>query len=324
LDQRALKQAVKESALVQRMVRTLIIPGVRGYFRYVPTNLGKKKLWGVVLMHYLGLEPPAWDFTAQTVFGSTIAANTRDNIPRNIFYFGVWEPNLTHWIRGRLKPGDTFIDVGANIGYFTLLAAKLVGASGKVVAVEAHPAIFAALENNLEINGFRNVRAVNCAAWDVEEIVTIYTQPEDLPGQTTVMPGWAEKYALQSQLRVPAAPLSAILKLEEFEAARLIKIDVEGAEWHAIRGMQPLMASCRDDLEIMIELNSKMLAADNKTPQDALDLFAGYGFRAYQIENDYLQERYLYREAPLAPRRVERIVKEQADVIFSRVDAEAL
>jgi FkbM family methyltransferase len=305
-------------------VRRVIIPSVRGYLRYSPTRIGTKALWSVILMHYLGLEPPEWDFTVRTIFGSQISSNTRDYIGKCIFYFGVWEPNLTHWIRGRLKSGDTFIDIGANIGYFTLLASRLVGESGKVVAVEAYPAIFTTLENNLRINAAHNVRAVNCAAWDAEEMLTIYTQPDILPGQTTVMPGWAEKYHLETQSRVQAAPLSAILAPEEFKAARLIKIDVEGSEWHALCGMKSLLTSCRADLEVVVELNSKMLNVDGKTAQDVVTFFAGYGFHPYRIENDYLLERYLYREAPQSPHRIERVVDQQADVIFSRAEAEVL
>ena len=302
----------------------LVIPAVRGYIRYLPIPFGKLAAWNVVGIHHYGLEPPKWDFTVRTVFGSQISANTRDVIGKYIYYFGIWEPNLTRWIERRLAPGDGFIDVGANIGYFTLLASKLVGDAGKVVSVEALPAIFAALENNLRLNTARNVRAVNCAAWDAEEMLTIYTQPEDLPGQTTVMPGWADKYHLQSQSRIQAAPLSAILTPEEFRAARIVKIDAEGAEWHVLSGMKPLMGSCRDDLEIAIEINSKMLEVEGRTPQDVLDFFAGYGFHPYRIENDYLHERYLYREPPQVPRRIERIVTEQTDVIFSRIDAESL
>jgi len=303
-----------------------MIPAVRGYLRYSPMALGKKACWSLVLRHFLGLEPPKWDFTVRTAFGSKISTNTRDIIGKYIYYFGIWEPNLTRWIERRLAPGDGFIDVGANIGYFALLASKVVGNSGKVVAVEALPAIFAALENNLKMNDAGNVRTVNCAAWDAEEEITIYTQPEDLPGQTTVMPEWARKWHLEKESRIPAAPLSAIVKPEEFRAARLIKIDVEGAEWHVLRGMEALMASCRDDLEVMIEVSSKMLEAEGRTPQDVLDFFAGYGFFAYLIENDYSAKSYLVRDHARRPHRIREIptASEQSDIIFSRIDSNSL
>ena len=65
--------------------------------------------------------------TARTRFGSDIPVTTADLIQRYLYLFGSWEPNLTHWISARIRPGDTVIDVGANIGYFTLLAAHLTG-----------------------------------------------------------------------------------------------------------------------------------------------------------------------------------------------------
>jgi FkbM family methyltransferase len=275
-------------------------------------------------MHYLGLEPPRWDFTARTIFGSMISGNTREAVGQHIFYFGVWEPNLTHWIRKRLAPGDVFIDVGANIGYFALLASRLVGSSGKVIAVEALPAIFSALQGNLKRNGVHNVRAVNCAAWDREQMIEIYTNAQDLPGQTTVSPAWANQYQLHTQSQVRAAPLSKILDADEIRAARLIKIDVEGAEWQVVCGMKSIMANCREDVEIALEVNRKALEANGRAPQDLVDLFREWGFHPYRVENDYLAERYLYRETPRPPERVQTISGDQADIIFSRVDAPSL
>jgi FkbM family methyltransferase len=324
VDKRRLKRAIKASPMVQGIVRTLVIPGARGYLRYAPLDFGKKKLWSIVLMHYLGLEPPKWDFTVRTIFGSKISGNTRDAVGRYIFYFGVWEPNLTSWIRRRLAPGDVFIDVGANIGYYSLLASRLVGNSGKVVAVEVLPAIFSALQGNLRKNDVHNVRAVNCAVWDREQTITVFTDAEDLPGQTTVSPTWADKYHLQSHVQVSAAPLSTILEAEEIKTARLIKIDVEGAEWQVVSGMKSIMANCRDDVEIALEVNKKALAAVGRSPQDVMDLFGGWGFRPYRIENDYLAERYLFREPPCPPERVREISGDQADIIFSRIDAASL
>jgi FkbM family methyltransferase len=324
VNRKELKRAIKTSPLVKKFMLGVVIPAVRGYIRFSPFSLGKKFAWSGVCMHHYGLEPLKWDFTVRTVFGSRVSASTRDMIGRYIYYFGVWEPNLTHWIRRRLAPGETFIDVGANLGYYSLLASRLVGDSGRVVAIEALPAIFSTLQRNLAENRASNVRAVNQAAWDREQKITIYTNPETLPGQTTVSPVWAEKFHLDAQSEVAAAPLSVILQSAEIKSARLIKIDVEGAEWQVLAGMKPVMTDCRDDLEIMTEVNRRALEAHGQSPQDVLDFFRQWGFNAYRVENDYLVERYIHREAPRPPRRIREIPDEQADVIFSRVDAESL
>lgn len=302
----------------------LVIPAIRAYIRYLPVPIGKHAALNVVATHHYGLEPPKWDFTASTIFGSQVSANTRDMVGKFIYYFGVWEPNLTHWIAQRLAPGDGFIDVGANVGYYTLLASKLVGSSGTVVSIEALPAMFAALENNLKINNARNVRAVNRAAWDCNDMLTIYTRPDDLPAQTTVMPAWAERYHFEGNLKVPAAALSTILTPEEFRAARIIKIDVEGAEWHVLSGLKQLMPSCREDLELMLEVTPTELAGEGRTFDDLLNMLAGYGFNAYQIENRYSLEPYIHRDPPSPPKRITEPLLEQTDVILSRCDAESL
>jgi FkbM family methyltransferase len=277
-------------------------------------------------MHFLGLEPPKWDFSVRTIFGTKISANTRDAVGQYIYYFGVWEPNLTGWIRHRLVPGDLFIDIGANIGYYSLLAARLVGDSGRVVAVEALPAIFAVLQRNVKINKARNVRVVNVAAWDCEEMIAVYTNSDDLPGQTTAIRFWADKYQLKQQTLVAAAPLTNILSREEIKGARLIKIDVEGAEWRVLAGMKSMIGICRNDIEVIVEVSPSALGAEGRTVEELLDLFRLNGFHAYRIENDYSAKSYLTRSHARRPSRIRGTptISEQSDIIFSRIDADSL
>jgi hypothetical protein len=125
-----------------------LIPLLRAYIRYAPFAAGKAWLWSRVIHPYF-----AWThhrFACKTQSAGRIAGDTRDILQQ--YYFGVWEPNLTHWIVGRLRRGDTFVDVGANIGYYSLLASKLVGPGGSVVALEASPTIFHQLQDNLRLN----------------------------------------------------------------------------------------------------------------------------------------------------------------------------
>ena len=86
-----------------------------------------------------------------------IAGSTKDVIQRYCYVFGIWEPNITHWTEAFLREGDLVLDVGANIGYFSLLASQAVGTTGTVVAVEPVPSIVTALKTNLAMNSAANV-----------------------------------------------------------------------------------------------------------------------------------------------------------------------
>ena len=81
---------------------------------------------------------PYFDFET-TISGVRFSGNTKDTIPALLYYLGMVEDNLTYWFEEQLRPGDIFVDVGAHIGYFSLLEAQHVGASGGVVAIEASP-----------------------------------------------------------------------------------------------------------------------------------------------------------------------------------------
>jgi len=69
-----------------------------------------------------------------------------------LYYFGGWEPAITQVVRQALKPGDVFLDVGANVGYYTLLASRLVGDTGRVIAVDASPSVYEILSRNVSRN----------------------------------------------------------------------------------------------------------------------------------------------------------------------------
>jgi FkbM family methyltransferase len=115
----------------------------------------------------------------------------------------MWEPCLTCWILEQLAPGDVFIDVGANIGYYSLLASKLVGEFGLVVAIEPSPTIFNSLKNNLALNRVGNIRLVNMAVSDQLQVLRLFIGPEWNVGLTTTV----EKSSFKFEGQVLAAPL---------------------------------------------------------------------------------------------------------------------
>src|SRR5207247_10608255 len=119
-------------------------------------------------------------------------------------------------------------DVGANIGYFTLLASKLVGDSGAVVAIEAFPATFDALQRNLARNRARNVRAVNAAASDCNSVVRLFRGPATHIGLTKILVEEGIRRGLEFECEVTVAPFTIVLRSGELQLARLLKIEVVG------------------------------------------------------------------------------------------------
>lgn len=300
-----------------------LIPLLRPIFRYSPVALGKQALWDRLIGPHL--EWRFHPFTAKTLFGSKMSGNSLDLVARYVYYFGVWEPNITNWLSGRLRPGDTFIDVGANIGYFSLLASRLVGDTGRVVAIEASPEIYRVLENNISQNGLRNVRSVHAAVWNKVDVLKFYSLPECATGNSTTKESWAAKRHLDRVCEVPASVLPTILRPEEVRTARLIKIDVEGAEFEVATGMASMLQSCRHDLEIILEVTPSALAAAGRTSENLLEIFSNCGFHAYSIKNDYMACSYIEPGLASKPQRIrDSIMTEQTDVILSRIDSESL
>lgn len=301
----------------------LTIPPVRAYFRYLPAHAGKGLIWNVTADNLWWL---ASDVKTRTVFGDQMIVNAADLIGRSIYYFGKWEPNLTHYILDHLREGDVFIDVGANIGYFSILAGKAVGQKGSVVAIEAIPQTFERLCSNLELNGIRNCRSLKLAAWNTPGEISLFAKAGRPDGTSTAIPDWAEKWGNQQEFKVPCAPLSSILTANEIAKARLIKIDVEGAEWRVLEGMWDTISECRPDMEVVLELAQEGLQAEGKTCDDVVELFRRFGFRPYILDNDYRPDAYIHQRRS-RPRLVERVALDEthlADVVFSRRQADVL
>jgi hypothetical protein len=85
---------------------------------------------------------------------------TNDFVDKYIYITGEYEPELESFLRDNLKEGDNFIDVGSNIGYFSILASRLIGSEGRVFSFEASPSMLIRLKENININGISNIQIV--------------------------------------------------------------------------------------------------------------------------------------------------------------------
>jgi FkbM family methyltransferase len=170
-------------------------------------------------------------------FSLFVRADDRD-IGRNIDATHIYEPHVTRAVRELLRSGDVFVDVGANIGFFTNLAAHLVGAGGFVLAIEPMDKNVQLILRSLERNGFANVRVLACAASDHDGRVAMRTDPGTSNGQAvaTSAAGQRTLYAQTLRLDDVARDLAKI---------DLVKLDIEGFELLAWRGFRDGLARHR-------------------------------------------------------------------------------
>jgi FkbM family methyltransferase len=164
----------------------------------------------------------------------------RDAIAKAVFLYGTYEICGTRLMQAFLRPGMTFVDVGANIGYYTLLAARAVGATGAVYAFEPNAPVRARLEENLRLNGLLggdrdriHVRP-HAVARVSGEIQFYRSTVSDNSGLSSILPGAG---------RADDAEVVPCVSLDDFAAAlpdgkpiHLMKIDVEGAEMEVLGG----------------------------------------------------------------------------------------
>lgn len=155
-----------------------------------------------------------------------------------------YERGTASLLEGLLHPGSTFVDCGAHNGYFSLLAAQLVGDDGRVVAFEPNPMTFQKLSENIRINGISNVELLNLATSDKAGSAKLY-QISSLSGQDTMVgsegPG----------LPIVTTRLDQVLSNRRVD---VVKIDVEGSEVRTLRGMNGLWSD-NPGINIIVEWN---------------------------------------------------------------------
>ena len=177
-----------------------------------------------------------------------------------------------------LRPGDTYIDVGANIGALALKAAAIVGRSGSVNAFEAHPRTFRFLQGNLRLNGFRNVTAVNRALSDKPGVVRFTDLHTD--DQNSIRNDGA--------ISVEAARLDDVIQAQGPVA--LLKIDVEGAEKMVLEGAPRTLARTR---AVYFEYSDRMAAAFGYGMADLRRILESAGFRIERVGGNEAAADYL-------------------------------
>jgi FkbM family methyltransferase len=204
------------------------------------------------------------------IFGSEFELDMSDFIQRQI-YLGTFEPSETRVVKGFLQPGMTFVDVGANVGYYTALAARLVGAAGRVISFEPSAYAFDRLSAMVSANHLSHVNAIHAGLSDEAGILKLYLGIGSDNHTPTMVP-----HANTSVSEVPVVRLDDEAGRLGLDRIDLMKIDVEGHEPRVLGGASRLLRE-RRIRAVLCEFNEHWLRQAGSSPHDLERLFQEAG-----------------------------------------------
>jgi len=243
----------------------------KAYFTNFPIERGKWRAWTILNPRMSRTYYKSGEHV--TKHGFKMYLDPQQYIDRFIYIWGLWEPDESYVIKKFLRPGDTFVDVGANAGYFTLLASGLVGNTGKVYAFEPVPPTVDKLKRNINLNNATNIIVHNYAACDCKGTVKIAKRGVgNVSGQNSMR--FDERSS--EHWEAPAVRLDTVIPPQEL--IRLIKIDVEGAELLALKGLKQLLDSDNGPM-VLCEVTDSYLKELGATAQELYQFMEASGYR---------------------------------------------
>jgi FkbM family methyltransferase len=221
-----------------------------------------------------------------SIRGKTLNMDLRDQaLSSAIFAEGVWEPEETKFIEKSLRPGMVFVDIGANIGYYSVIASSLVGSTGRVFAFEPDPKNFALLQRNVAGNQCQNVFTVQKAVAAATGRLFLYRSSDNFgdhrtyePRDTTVQ----QRGPKPSTVAVKAVPPDEYLAGQR-TCVDFVKMDIQGSEYDAFVGMRGTLQQ-NPDVTILTEFWPMGLRQAGVAPSVFLDEVRACGFTIHQLD----------------------------------------
>jgi len=171
--------------------------------------------------------------------GNKMLLDLKDKgISRELAINKIHEAQSTKFLKGLLKKGDVVIDIGANIGYYVLIESKIVGKKGKIFAIEPSKRNFKLLTKNIKLNKAKNVKTFNFAVGDKDGYVEFIETQQSNRSYVNLLSG---EDATAKKYRVKMRSLDSFVKENEIEKVSLIRMDIEGFEAYALKGMQNIL-----------------------------------------------------------------------------------
>ena len=206
--------------------------------------------------------------------------NPSEHIQQQLFWYGYYEKELGDLLKKIIKPNDIFLDIGANIGYFSLLAATKEP-TASVISFEPVKSLFEKLKENILINNIQNINAVKIAVGEKNEEKEIFISGQENLGMSSFRQ--PENYSGKSE-KVNVLTIDEWFKNSGFTNIDIIKLDIEGSELAALKGMEKTLQDLKP--AVIVELNQETLSLFGLAPVDILNSMEQLKFKAFKIQKE--------------------------------------
>lgn len=220
--------------------------------------------------------------SAALVTGQRMSVNPFDAVGGAIYRDGCFEPETVAYVQSILKPGMTFVDVGANIGQYTLIASRSVGPAGRVFSFEPHPHTFAELNRHVAMNDAKNVQTFECALSDSKGKAKLWLGYSDNAGANSLNPT-----INTSGHSVEIKTERMDDQLRDVDRIDLMKIDVEGAELLVLNGGIETIERTMPILVVEFS-DERFTAGFGYSNSDIVQWLTARGFQLFHIRADGL------------------------------------
>lgn len=200
-------------------------------------------------------------------------------ISAELILSGKWEEYESNLFEKSIQPGDTVLDIGAHIGYYTLIAARKVGPKGKVYAFEPLTKNFNLLKKNVEANGYTNVELINAAVSNKVGIAKLFLSNEDNYGDQRIY----DSEESRKTLRINTTTLDKYFSNRK--GVNVVKMDIQGSEMLALKGAIQLFKRSRK-LKVFTEFWPKALRQAGSSATEYLNLLKRYRLELYEVSNE--------------------------------------
>ena len=198
------------------------------------------------------------------------------NFGNRVVTDGMYEPDFTSTLLGLLKPGDHFVDLGANEGWFSLLASKVVGPAGRVYVIEPQARLWPVIHQNFILNQRRNYTLIPYAVGEKEGFIELALNPSLNSGASTAVPSRRRKHYRHQKVGV--MPLAKLMESYGISTVAVLKVDIEGFELNALRSLGKRLSDGSIH-NILLEVHPMQLKQLGQTIEQIVCLLTDSGYK---------------------------------------------